>query len=121
MEIRLLRYFAAWAPLAKLAIAVTGNDWAHDWLIDQAENVVVLPTAQYSDDKLKQLLKLLSNPGDVVIFPWLPDPNMLASAHRLGRTVYAGEENVEKCQQAVNASKLSVTPIESHYVAELVG
>ncbi|MEM8505071.1 MAG: hypothetical protein AAF716_18190, partial [Cyanobacteria bacterium P01_D01_bin.1] len=112
--------FAAWAPLVKLAIAVTGNDWAHDWLIDQAENVVVLPTAEYSDDKLKQLLKLLSKPGDVVMFPWLPSENMLTTAHKLGRTVYAGEENIEKCRWAIAASGLNVTAIEPNYVAELV-
>ncbi|MEM9092406.1 MAG: DUF3102 domain-containing protein [Cyanobacteria bacterium P01_F01_bin.53] len=113
--------FAAWAPMAKLAIAITGNDWAHDWLIDQAENVVVIPTAQYSDDKLKHLLKLLSRPGDVVMFPWLPDAKMLAIAHKLGRTIYAGEDNIEKCGQAIAASGLSATPIEPNYVAELVG
>lgn len=113
--------FAAWAPMAKLAIAITGNDWAHDWLIDQAENVVVIPTAQYSDDKLKQLLKLLSRPGDVVMFPWLPDAKMLAIAHKLGRTVYAGEDNIGKCGQAIAASGLRATPIEPNYVAELVG
>ncbi len=113
--------FSAWAPMAKLAIAVTGNDWAHDWLIDQAENVVVMPTAQYSNDKLKQLLKLLSFPGDVVMMPWLPDEKMLATAHRLGRTVYAGEGNIEKCARAIAASGLRATPIEPNYVAELVG
>ena len=113
--------FASWAPMAKLAIAVTGNDWAHDWLIDQAENVVVMPTAQYSNDKLKQLLKLLSKPGDVVMFPWLPDAKMLATAHKLGRTVYAGEGNVVKCEAAIAMSKLRATPIEPNYVAELVG
>jgi len=113
--------FATWAPMAKLVIAVTGNDWAHDWLIDQAENVVVLPNAQYSNDKLKQLVKLLSNPGDVLIFPWLPDAKMLATAHRLGRTVYAGEGNMDKCREAIAASKLKATAIEPNYVAELCG
>ncbi|MEO0884323.1 MAG: site-specific DNA-methyltransferase, partial [Cyanobacteria bacterium J06648_10] len=101
--------------------AVTGNDWAHDWLIDQAENVVVMPTAQYSNDKLKQLLKLLSKPGDVVMLPWLPDAKMLATIHRLGRVVYAGERSVERCGAAIAASGLRATPIEPDYVAELVG
>lgn len=113
--------FSAWAPMATLAIAVTGNDWAHDWLIDQAENVVVMPTAQYSNDKLKQLLKLLSKPGDVVMLPWLPDAKMLATIHRLGRVVYAGERSVERCGAAIAASGLRATPIEPDYVAELVG
>ena len=113
--------FANWAPTAKLAIAITANDWAHDWLIDQVENLVVLPTADYSTDKLKQLLKLLSKPGDTVIFPWLPDAQILAATHALGRLVYAGEANAMKCERAIAASGLSVTPIEPAYVAELVG
>ncbi|MEM6452139.1 MAG: DUF3102 domain-containing protein [Cyanobacteria bacterium P01_D01_bin.105] len=113
--------FSTWAPMAKLVIAITGNDWAHDWLIDQAENVVVIPNAEYSDDKIKQLLKLLSRPGDVVLFPWLPEENMIAITHRLGRTVYAGEANVRKCGRAIAASRLTATPIEANYVAELVG
>ncbi|MBE9064280.1 DUF3102 domain-containing protein [cf. Phormidesmis sp. LEGE 11477] len=113
--------FAKWAPMAKLAIAITGNDWAHDWLIDQAENVVVIPNAEYSDDKLKQLLKLLSRPGDIVMFPWLPEEKILAIAHRLGRTVYAGEANLGKCERAIAASGLEATAIEPNYVAELVG
>ncbi len=113
--------FVSWAPAAKLAIAITANDWAHDWLIDQADNVVILPTAEYSDDKLKQLIKLLSKPGDTVIFPWLPEAKILASAHKLGRTVYAGEANVVKCERAIATSKLTATPIEPNYVAALVG
>lgn len=113
--------FGAWAPAAKLAITITANDWAHDWLIDQAENVVILPTAKYDNSKLKQLLKLLSNPGDVVMFPWLPDPKIVATAHALGRTVYAGEANVERCQRAITQSGLRATSIGPSYVAELVG
>ncbi|MGB3297273.1 MAG: DUF3102 domain-containing protein [Phormidesmis sp.] len=115
------RVFASWAPMAKLAIAITANDWAHDWLIDQADNLVVMPTAEYSQDKLHQLIKLLSRPGDVVIFPWLPDAKILATAHALGRKVYAGEANVARCERAIAASGLKATSIEPNYVAELVG
>ena len=46
---------------------------------------------------------------------------MLATAHKLGRTVYAGEGNTVKCGEAIALSKLSATPIEPNYVAELVG
>ena len=79
--------FVSWAPTAELAIALTGHDWAHDWLIDQADNVVVLPKSECNADKLTQLLQLLSKPGDVVNFPWLPHAEMLAIAHTLGRSV----------------------------------
>ncbi|MEO0808618.1 MAG: DUF3102 domain-containing protein [Cyanobacteria bacterium J06643_4] len=113
--------FVSWAPTAELAIALTGHDWAHDWLIDQADNVVVLPKSECDADKLKQLLQLLSKPGDVVIFPWLPHAEMLAIAHTLGRSVYAGEANADNCRQAIAASGLGATALAPSYVAELVG
>ncbi|NEP62571.1 MAG: DUF3102 domain-containing protein, partial [Symploca sp. SIO2G7] len=70
------------APMAKLALAFTGSDWDHDWLIEQADNVVVLPQDEFSLDKFEQLLCLLSGPKDQVILPWLPHPEILYTAHR---------------------------------------
>ncbi|MEL6453128.1 MAG: DUF3102 domain-containing protein [Cyanobacteria bacterium J06623_5] len=113
--------FASWAPTAELAVALTSNDWSHDWLIDQADNIVVLPVAGCDEDKLKQLLLLLSKPGDIVIFPWLPHAEMLATAHSLGRSVYAGEADVEKCRRAIATAGLDATAIAPDHVAKLVG
>jgi len=113
--------FISWAPTAELAVALTSNDWSHDWLIDQADNIVVLPVAGCDNKKLKQLLLLLSKPGDVIIFPWLPHAEMLATAHSLGRSVYAGEANVERCRRAIATAELGATAIEADHVAKLVG
>lgn len=103
--------FVQSAPTAKLTIAVTGQDWAHDWLIDQADNVVILPDEEFSLEKLRSLLQLLSNPGDAVIFPWLPLPEMIAVAHRLNRKVYAGDASLERCRSAIAAAGLMVEPL----------
>ncbi|NEP17641.1 MAG: DUF3102 domain-containing protein [Leptolyngbya sp. SIO4C1] len=106
-------------PAAKLAIAVTANDWAHDWLIDQIDNIVVLPQAEFTTDKLKQLLLLLSNPRDSVVFPWLPQSDMLAVAHQLGRRVYGGDADIARCQRAISAAGLAAARIEAEVVAEV--
>ena len=64
---------------------------------------------------------MVSVGGTALSSPWLPYANMLASAHMLGLSVYAGEVNIYMCCRAIEASKLRATPIEPNYVAELVG
>mgnify|MGYP001791011906 FL=1 len=109
------------APMAKLAIAVTGSDWDHDWLVEQVDNVVVLPQDEFSLEKLEQLLCLLSKAQDQVILPWLPHPEMLYISHRLGRKVYGGDVDVERCQRVVSASGLSVEALAMDYGVEQAG
>ena len=108
-------------PQAKLAIAVTAEDWAHDWLIDQVDSVVILPQEQFTIRTLKELLGLLSRPGDTVIFPWLPLPEMMATAHSLGRIVYAGDPSKQRCQGAIAAAGLPVHPLSDEPAVTLAG
>ncbi|MEO0407350.1 MAG: DUF3102 domain-containing protein [Cyanobacteria bacterium P01_A01_bin.135] len=103
--------FIGSAPAAKLAVAATDQDWAHDWLVDQVDRVVILPEEDLTQDTLKNLLLLLSKPRDQVIFPWLPLPEMIAVAHRLGRDVYGGDPSAERCQRAIAASGLTPEPL----------
>lgn len=98
--------FAKAAPPAKLAVAVTTQDWAHDWLVDQASSLVVVGEADLTINKLEQLLHLFSSPGETVIFPWLPLPEMLAIAHRLRRKVYAGDAEPGRCELAITSCGL---------------
>ncbi|MEM7061610.1 MAG: DUF3102 domain-containing protein [Cyanobacteria bacterium P01_B01_bin.77] len=109
------------APMAKLAIAFTGDDWDHDWLVEQVDNVVVLPQDEFSPEKLEQLLCLLSSPQDQVILPWLPHAEMLYVAHRLERQIYAGDGNLARCQRAIAASGLAVEALAMDYMAEQAG
>ena len=109
------------APTAKLAIAYTGSDWDHDWLVEQVDNVVVLPQDEFSLEKMEQLLCLLSSPHDQVILPWLPHPEILYTAHRLERKVYGGDVNIARCQRAIASSGLSVEALAIDFVAEQAG
>jgi hypothetical protein len=98
-------------PRVDLAIAVTSIDWDHDWLIDKAENLLVLKEAFLQKESISQVISLFSEQGDTILFPWLPDEKMIDSAHKLGRIIVAGDSILERCQKAIACSKLTIEPI----------
>lgn len=95
-----------------LALAVTSESWDHDWLVDIARSLVVIPEEALHPGLLEQLLTLFSQPGETVAFPWLPQADMIAIAHRLGRIVVAGDASSQRCQQAMVATELAIETIE---------
>ena len=99
-------------PDAAFALAATANDWDHDWLVDSATTVLILPEAMLQGQPLEQTITLYTQPNDVVIFPWLPHPEMLAIAHQLNRKVFAGDQRPERCYQAIAASGLTAVSIK---------
>ena len=113
--------FVEAAPQAKLAVAVTTHDWAHDWLVDQADSMVVVSEEEFTLSTLEQLLNLLSSSGDTVIFPWLPLPEMLAVGNRLGRVIYAGDAKSRRCQAAIAASGLKAEEISNGLAVTVAG
>lgn len=98
-------------PSGTLAIAITSNDWDHDWLIDKCDNLIVLKETFFKQESISTLISLLSEPGDLVVFPWLPQHNIIELADRLGRVVVAGDSILERCQQASAQSQLIAKPI----------
>ncbi len=102
-----LAEFCHRSPEATLALAITSDDWDHDWLIEKASNLVVLRESYIRPGLIEQTISLYSAEGDTVIFPWLPNEEMLASAHRLKRRIVAGDPSPERCQKAL--AKLGLT------------
>lgn len=100
--------FANNIPYAALAIAVTTDDWAHDWLIEKAKTVVVFPESEFDRQKLTGLIVMFSAAEDKIIFPWLPNSEMMAIAHQLGRQIYAGDIDTAKCQAGIDYAGLNV-------------
>ncbi|MEM9212775.1 MAG: DUF3102 domain-containing protein [Cyanobacteria bacterium P01_F01_bin.150] len=99
-------------PDAAFALAATADDWDHDWLVDAATTVLILPEAMLQGQSLEQTIKLYSKPNDAIIFPWLPNAEMLAVAHRLNRQVFAGDQRPEYCKRAIAASGLTVGSVQ---------
>jgi hypothetical protein len=96
---------------AALAIAITSNDWYHDWLIEIAETVLIFPESKLKLKTFRKLIEMFSSPGEVIILPWLPNKEMLLIAHQLNRVIIAGDSSIERCQQASSYSKFSIEPI----------
>ena len=96
-----LAEFCDRAPEASLALAVTSDDWDHDWLIEKVSNLILLKESSLRTGLIEQIISLLSAEGDIVILPWLPDEDMLAIAHRLNRRIVAGDPSPERCQKAI--------------------
>ena len=87
---------------ATLALAITSNDWDHDWLIETAHNLIVLPESSLRNGLIEQIISLLSAEGDTIILPWLPDQELLAIASNLNRKIVAGDPSPERCQKAIS-------------------
>jgi hypothetical protein len=91
-------------PFAALAIAITSDDWDHDWLVERAKTVIIFPESDLKEHLIEQLIKMFSASGDTVIFPWLPNRDMIEIAHQLNRRVFAGDPSIERCRQAMPAA-----------------
>ena len=91
---------------AKLTLAIPPRRQRHDWLTRVSSTLVLLRQSSLKVGLIEQTLLLYSEPGDQVLFPWLPEPTMLATAHRLGRRVVAGDPDASNCSQAIVQANL---------------
>ena len=98
-------------PQVSLTIAITANDWDHDWLIDRSDNLVVLKEPFLSQESISTFISLLSQPEDIVLFPWLPDRHIIELSHKLERIVIAGDSNLDNCQKAIAQAQLTVEAV----------
>lgn len=103
--------FSEQIPQAALAVAITSNDWDHDWLIDRARSVLIFPETALEEKLVEQLLLMFSRSGEIVVFPWLPSNNLITTAHNLGRQVFAGDLMPERCRAAIAHAGLTVEPV----------
>jgi Protein of unknown function (DUF3102) len=103
--------FINYLPAIQLAIAITDDAWDHDWLVDTVDSLVVLPPERLQLAQVEQLILMLTQPGETVLFPWLPDGEMIALGDRLGRLVYAGDPEMERCHAAARAMRLPIAQI----------
>ncbi|MEH2178723.1 DUF3102 domain-containing protein [Nostoc sp.] len=99
-------------PFAALAIAITSDDWDHDWLIEQAKTVIVFPESDLKEQLIEQLVNMFSKPGEVVIFPWLPSKDMIEIAHKLKRQIFAGDPLSARCLEAIAHSLFKFEPLD---------
>ena len=99
--------FFAELPHASLVLAITTSDWAHDWIIEKADSALVLQESALPELSLPQVISTFSKPGELVIFPWLPEAGMVTIAHQLGRIVVAGDVDPKRCAETMAQFKVT--------------
>lgn len=104
--------FYSHIPYVNLAVAATSDYWDHDWLIEQAKTLIVSEESALNQDKLEQLIDMFSQPGDAIVFPWLPYPETIAIANKFNRKAIAGDVSLERCRQAIWASGLQFASVK---------
>jgi hypothetical protein len=104
--------FSQKIPETTFALAATSTNWEHDWLIDVATTLIVLTESALNKDTLEKLIPMFSQRGETIVFPWLPYPEMILIAHKLGRKVIAGDASPNRCHRAISVSGLNAVPIE---------
>ena len=102
--------FVNQVPYASLILGITADDWDHDWMIEQADNIIILRESALAQRSVEQVISTFSEAGDIVVFPWLPYATMVACAHRLKRKVLAGDPSRQRCAQAIAATHLNAVP-----------
>lgn len=96
---------------ASLVLAITSNDWDHDWIVEKADSVIILRESALADMSIEQLISTFSKVGETVVFPWLPHGSLVTIAHQLGRKIIAGDPDPVRCTQAVAALELSLIKV----------
>ena len=93
-------------PQAAFGLAIPYSEWHHDWLINRAKTVTILWQSALDEKLLERLLLMHSSRGEAVIFPWLPSGQIIAVAHKLGRQIYGGDSDSDRCLSAITGSGL---------------
>ena len=100
-------------PQVALTIAVTSNDWDHDWSIDKSDNLIVLKEPFVTHESISTFVALLSKPDDIALFPWLPAPYLIDIVANSARIVVGGDSILDRCQKAIARSKMPVKAISA--------
>ncbi|MGJ3246534.1 MAG: DUF3102 domain-containing protein [Elainellaceae cyanobacterium] len=98
--------FFEYVPHAAFALAITSFDWDHDWIAEKADTVIITQESTLGDTSIKTLISMFSKEEDIIIFPWLPNEEMIWTAHTLNRKICAGDIDAERCRKAVSRSGL---------------
>lgn len=99
-------------PFAALALGVSAGEWYYSWLTKKAKATIILEQQKILDEQLvAQLIRMFTKRGEAVILPWLPSGEIIAVVHELGRSLYTGDPNSERCRQAIATSQLKAERI----------
>jgi hypothetical protein len=88
-------------PEDAFVLAVPFSQWHYDWLMNQSRSCIIL-SLTLEKELLARLLSALSLGNKALIFPWLPNWKMVELALNLNIKVYAGDPELDQCEQTIS-------------------
>lgn len=95
-------------PQDAFILAISANKCHQDWLLSKSRNFIILHQPMIEEEFLERLLLAFSLNEKAVVFPWLPDWRMIKLALKLNIKVYAGDLDLENCENLISRLGLSV-------------
>ena len=102
------QHFIDHLPPDAFVLAIPSNKWHHDWLLSKSRNFIILHQPAIKNELLKKLLSAFSTDGKAIIFPWLPDWQMIKLALDLNIKVYAGDPEMKRCENVLSRLNLNI-------------
>jgi Protein of unknown function (DUF3102) len=96
-------------PPDAFVLAIPSNKWHHDWLLSKSRNFIILHQPTIKKELLKKILSAFSTDGKAIIFPWLPDWQMIKLALDLNIKVYAGDPDLKRCENILSKLSLNIS------------
>jgi Protein of unknown function (DUF3102) len=99
-------------PEQGFVLAVPFRQWHHDWLVNESRSCIIIARPKLEQELVESLLSALATSESALIFPWIPSWKMVAFALNLNIKVYAGDPNLQQCEQMIAKLGLSGAKIE---------
>jgi hypothetical protein len=88
-------------PADGLVLAVPSRQWHHEWLLKESRSCITIVEPKLEPEIVTGLLSVISAGGKSLIFPWLPSWKMVELALNLNLRIYAGDPNLDRCEQTI--------------------
>lgn len=104
--------FTVRLPFAAMALAVADCKCDSAWPLDRAKSTLFLhPQTILEQTLVERIISIFSQPGEAIVFPRLPSGEIIAGVHKLGRLLYSGHSNLDRCRQAIATSGLTAEKV----------
>lgn len=104
--------FSERLPENAFVLAVPSRQWHHDWLANRSRSCMIIGRPQLDREVLEKFLSAFSCSEKALIFPWLPSWKTVELVLNLNIKVYAGDPDLDRCQQTIAKLGLGKSKIE---------
>ena len=99
-------------PADAFVLAVPYCKWHHNWLANESRSCIIIAQPKLEQELVERLLLAFASGENALIFPWIPSWKMIGLALNLNIKVYAGDPELDRCEQTISKLGLSGSKIE---------